>query len=81
MLLPLTLTIMVLLSRVVSENISVPLCRLKDKLLPDMEFQRLSCSLCYKYMHISNFKPGMKVKLAININLIIGNVTVSHPSI
>lgn len=67
---------MVLLSRVVSENISVPLCRLKDKLLPDMEFQRLSCSLCYKYMHISNFKPGMKMKLAININLIIGNVTV-----
>jgi hypothetical protein len=77
MLLSLTLIIMVLVSRVVSENSSVPLCRLQDKLLPEMEFQRVSCSQCYKYMHESSFKPGMKAKLAKSMSLIIGNITVS----
>jgi hypothetical protein len=60
MLLPLTITIMALLSKVVSENISVPLCRLKYELLPEMEFRRKSCNRCYKDMLQSNFKPGMK---------------------
>lgn len=80
MLLPVTLTLMALLSVVESENISVPLCRFKDRLLPEIEFQRISCSQCYQYMDQSNFKPSMKAKLATNMNLIIGNVTVSHPS-
>jgi hypothetical protein len=80
MLLPLTLTIMALLSRAVSENISVRLCRLQDELLPEEEFRRISCSRCYTYMTDVNFKPGMKAKLATNMNFIIGNDTVSHLS-
>jgi hypothetical protein len=77
MMLPLTLITMALLSRVVSGNSSVPLCRLQDELLPEMEFQKISCSRCYKYMHESNFKPTLKAKLAENMSLIIGNITVS----
>ncbi|PNF38042.1 hypothetical protein B7P43_G02350 [Cryptotermes secundus] len=65
-----------LLSRVVSRNSSVPLCRLQDELLPEMQFQRVSCSRCYKYMHESNFKPGLKAKVAENMGLTIGNITV-----
>lgn len=75
MLLPLTLTIMVLLSRVVSENISVPLCRFKYELLPEMEFSWISCMRCYKHMRDFSFKPGMKVT---NENLFIGLTTVSY---
>lgn len=60
MLLPLTVIIMALMSRVVSGNISVPLCRLKNKLLPEKEFRQTSCIRCYQYMHKSSFKPGMK---------------------
>jgi hypothetical protein len=77
MLLSLTLITMALLSRAVSGNSSVPLCRLQDELLPEMEFQRVSCSRCYKYMHESNFKPNLKAKLAENMGLTIGNITVS----
>jgi hypothetical protein len=73
----LTLITMALLSRVVFGNSSVPLCRLQDELLPEMEFQRVSCSRCYKYMHESNFKPNLKAKLAENMGLTIGNITVS----
>jgi hypothetical protein len=76
MLLCITLTIMALLSSVVSQNTSVHLCRLQDEVLPETEFQRVSCSRCYKYMHESSFKPNMKAKLAENMSLIIGNVTV-----
>jgi hypothetical protein len=78
MLLPsLSLVTMALLSRLVSGNGSVPLCRLQDELLPETEFQRASCSRCYKYMHESNFKPNLKAKLADNLRLTIGNITVS----
>jgi hypothetical protein len=78
MLLPsLTLVTTALMSRLVSGNSSVPLCRLQDELLPEMEFQRASCSRCYKYMHESNFKPSLKAKLADNMSLTIGNITVS----
>jgi hypothetical protein len=75
MLLPLILIIMALLLRVVSENISIPLCRLKNELLPEMEFRWNSCIRCYEYMHKSNFKPGMK---ATNVSLFIGLTTVSY---
>jgi hypothetical protein len=77
MLLRLTLAILALLSRVLSENISVPLCRLQDELLPEMEFHIISCFRCYKYMHESNFKPSMK---ATNMDLFIGHATVSYLS-
>jgi hypothetical protein len=77
MLFSLILITMELLSTVASGNSSVPLCRLQDQLLPDMEFQRVSCSRCYKYMHESNFKPSLKAKLAENMGLTIGNITVS----
>jgi hypothetical protein len=71
-----TLVTTALLSRLVSGNSSVPLCRLQDELLPESEFQRVSCSRCYKYMHKSNFKPSLKAKLADNMSLTIGNITV-----
>jgi hypothetical protein len=77
MLLLLTLAILALLSRVLSENISVPLCRLQDELLPEMNFRTNSCYRCYKYMHESEFKPGMKTT---NISLFIGHATVSYLS-
>jgi hypothetical protein len=73
----LTLVTMALLSRVVFGNSSAPLCRLQDELLPEVEFRRVSCSRCYKYMHESNFKPSLKAKLANNMSLNIGNITVS----
>jgi len=75
MLLPLTLTIMAVLSRVVSENTSVPFCRYKYELLPETEFRRKSCFQCYKHMQESNFKPGMKVT---NMSLFIDLITVSY---
>jgi hypothetical protein len=71
MLLPLTLTIMGLLSRAVSENNSVLHCRLKYNDFPETEFQRKSCIGCYDYMHPSNFKPGMKnMRLIIDLSMV-----------
>jgi hypothetical protein len=78
MLLPLTVTIMALMSRVVSDNISVPLCRLKNELLPEKVFRQTSCFRCYQYMHNSSFKPGMKDD---DYNLFTDQAAVSYTSI
>jgi hypothetical protein len=75
MLLPLTLIITALLPRVVSENISFPLCRWKYEHHPEMEFLRLSCIRCYEHMLDFNFKPGMK---ATNISLFTDLTMVSN---
>ncbi|PSN36503.1 hypothetical protein C0J52_05045 [Blattella germanica] len=37
-----------------------PLCYWKENGFPELVFQKLSCALCYHYMHYSNFVPGTK---------------------
>jgi hypothetical protein len=77
MLLRLTLAILALLSRVLSENISDPQCLFKDQHYPVMKFRVISCFLCYKFMHNSSFKPNTKTT---NMTLFADNATVSYLS-
>ena len=60
-----------------TEEISMPLCYWKDMAFTENGFQKMTCALCYAYMHISNFVPGRKAQIVGEGLLRIANITVS----